>query len=66
MRFVDGNDCGRDGGDDVSAKKQPGEVPGVVVFNEEREGERNCLSQEIEKVSEAGGGLKGDRGQETG
>lgn len=32
MRFVDGNDCGSDGDDDVSAPKQPGEIPGVVVL----------------------------------
>ena len=38
MRFVDGNDYGSDGADDVSAPKQPGEIPGVVVLMK-REGE---------------------------
>lgn len=52
MRFVDDNDYGSDGDDDVSTPKQPGEIPGVVVFNEDRE--RNCSSQEIEQVSELG------------
>lgn len=52
MRFVDGNDCGRDGGDDVSAKKQPGEVPGVVVFNEEREREREKLFEPGDRESQ--------------
>lgn len=32
MRFVDDNDYGSDGDDDVSAPKQPGEIPGVVVL----------------------------------
>lgn len=32
MRLVDGNDYGSDGGDDVSAPKQPEEIPGVVVL----------------------------------
>lgn len=31
MRFADDNDYGSDG-DDVSAPKQPGEIPGVVVL----------------------------------
>lgn len=54
MRFVDDNDYGSDGDDDddVSTPKQPGEIPGVVVFNEDRE--RNSSSQEIEQVSELG------------
>lgn len=51
MRFVDGNDYGSDGNDDVSAPKQPGEIPGVVVLMKR---ERNCSSQEIEKVGEPG------------
>lgn len=38
--------------DDVSAPKQPGEIPGVVVLMK-REKERN---QEIEPVSEPGEG----------
>lgn len=33
MRFVDDNDYGSDGdADDVSAPKQPAEIPGVVVL----------------------------------
>ena len=51
MRFVDVNDYGSDGGDDVSAPKQPEEIPGVVVLmKRERERERErVLSQEMEK-----------------
>lgn len=46
MRFVDGNDYGSDGGDDVSAPKQPGEIPGVVAL----------MKSEIEEASQPGGG----------
>lgn len=52
MRCVGGNDCGSDGDDDVSAPKQPGEIPGVVVLMKR---ERNCSSQEIGRDSEPGG-----------
>lgn len=41
MRFADDNDYGGGGDDDVSAPKQPGEIPGVVVLmkgEREREG----------------------------
>lgn len=49
MRFVDVNDYGSDGGDDVSAPKQPEEIPGVVVLmKRERE---TVSSQEMEKKS---------------
>ena len=47
MRFVDVNDYGSDGGDDVSAPKQPEEIPGVVVLmKRERERERERESFE--------------------
>lgn len=52
IRCVGGNDCGSDGDDDVSAPKQPGEIPGVVVLMKR---ERNCSSQEIGRDSEPGG-----------
>lgn len=32
------NDCGSDGADDVSAPKQPGEIPGVSVLMKREEG----------------------------
>lgn len=39
MRFVDDNDYGSDSDDDVSALKQPAEIPGVVVLMKRARGD---------------------------
>lgn len=38
------NDCGSDGADDVSAPKQPGEIPGVAVLMK-RENEKRTSGE---------------------
>lgn len=53
------NDRGSDGADDVSAPKQPGEIPGVAVLMKREEGE-------TDKRGDVGAFYRGDRGQQTG
>lgn len=53
------NDCGSDGADDVSAPKQPGEIPGVAVLMKREKGK-------TDKRGDVGDFYGGDRGQQTG